>query len=146
MTTESHAEDRARRLWGAIAACQAAHHEALAAAYAAQGLTPPQAEMARALATGPLPLGELARALGVAAGNVTVVLTNLDKAGLASRDPDPGDRRAARATLTPEGLRRAAAIETAARSLDRALLHGLNPDEQEILMRLLMKLASTMVG
>jgi len=98
------------------------------------------------LADGPVGLGELARTLGVANGNVTHVLANLARAGLAAREPGAEDRRAAQAVLTPDGLARAREAQQGARALDLALLEALNPDEQEILARLLNKLAASLVG
>jgi DNA-binding MarR family transcriptional regulator len=146
MQNDPQAEDRARRLWGAIATCQAGHDRALAALWARHGLTPAQARMATLLADGPQGLGELARALGVANGNVTHVLKNLAKAGLAEREAGVADRRAARAVLTPEGRRKAAEARAAVPPLDASLLAALNADEQEILSRLLGKLATGLAG
>ncbi|MDB5102214.1 MAG: Transcriptional regulator, MarR family [Cyanobacteria bacterium RYN_339] len=146
MSHDPATDDRARRLWGAIAACQAGHERALAAMWARHGLTPAQARMATLLADGPRGLGELARTLGVANGNVTHVLANLAKAGLAERERGVDDRRVARAVLTPAGLARAREARAEAPPLDAALLGALNADEQEILTRLLAKLATGLVG
>jgi DNA-binding MarR family transcriptional regulator len=146
MSDDLQAEDRALRLWGAIATCQAGHEDALAAMWAAHGLTPAQARMATLLADGPRGLGELARALGVANGNVTHVLANLARAGLAEREPGAADRRAARAVLTPEGQERARQARAQGQALALTLAATLNADEQEILMRLLAKLASGLDG
>ena len=144
MPTDLEALERARRLWEAIAACQSGHERELASVLARHGLTPAQARMASLLAGGPRGLGELARALDVANGNVTHVLTNLTRVGLAAREPGTEDRRAARAALTPAGLERerAATVETA--RLDAALAEALNTDEQEFLTRLLNKLAAAL--
>jgi DNA-binding MarR family transcriptional regulator len=130
--------DDSSPLWQAIAACQAAHDKALTEALAPQ--TQAQARLLARLAAAPdQRLGELAHGLGMANGNLTVILGNLVKAGLVERVPGH-DRRAARATLTPAGRLRALEVQKAMAEAEGALAAGLNADEQEIATRLLRKL------
>jgi len=50
-----------------------------------------------------LRVGAVAEALGVSPNATTSILDHLDEAGLIARTRDPGDRRAARITLTAAG-------------------------------------------
>jgi len=50
---------------------------------------------------GPLYLGDLARRILTSSGNLTLVVDNLEKRGLAMRQPHGRDKRFVRATITP---------------------------------------------
>ena len=52
--------------------------------------------------TGGMTAGELAKAAGLTTGAVTAVVDRLEKAGIAQRVPDPGDRRRVRIGATPK--------------------------------------------
>lgn len=52
---------------------------------------------------GPLCQGELAEKLLRSGGNLTLVVDNLEKAGLVARERDPADRRFVVVKLTPKG-------------------------------------------
>lgn len=52
---------------------------------------------------GPLSQRELAQKILKSGGNVTMVIDNLEKAGLVKRERDEEDRRLYRVTLTPSG-------------------------------------------
>ncbi len=52
---------------------------------------------------GPLCQGELAEKLLRSGGNLTLVVDNLEKAGLVVRERDPADRRFVVVKLTPKG-------------------------------------------
>ena len=52
---------------------------------------------------GPLCQGELAEKLLRSGGNLTLVVDNLEKAGLVLRERDPADRRFVVVKLTPKG-------------------------------------------
>ena len=56
---------------------------------------------------GPMPAGELARAVGLTTGAVTAVLDRLERAGYARRTRDSEDRRRVLVEVTPK-VRRAA--------------------------------------
>ncbi len=49
-------------------------------------------------------VGELATGLGISYGWASRVVTELEQAGLVSREPDPGDRRIVRVSLTPRAV------------------------------------------
>ena len=59
---------------------------------------------------GPLTQRELGRKVLTSAGNMTDVIDKLERRGMVSRSRKPGDRRAVRVELTPEGQRRIEAI------------------------------------
>lgn len=89
---------------------------------------------------GPLVLSDLARKILKTGGNLTMVVDNLEKRGLAERCPDPDDRRFRRVSITPRGRRLIAAIFPAhARGITRALA-ALSPSEQATLASLCRKL------
>jgi DNA-binding MarR family transcriptional regulator len=52
---------------------------------------------------GPLTLGRLAEIERVTPPSITRVVAALEAAGLVSREADPGDRRVARVSITPDG-------------------------------------------
>jgi MarR family transcriptional regulator, 2-MHQ and catechol-resistance regulon repressor len=54
---------------------------------------------------GPLSHGDIGRKLLKSSGNVTVVIDNLARRGLVSRERDPADRRVSRVALTSDGRR-----------------------------------------
>ena len=66
-------------------------------------LTPVQARVLRELASGPLPMGDLAGRLGCDASNVTGLSDRLSAQGLVERQPSEADRRVKVLVLTPEG-------------------------------------------
>ena len=51
---------------------------------------------------GGMTAGELAKAAGLTTGAVTAVVDRLEKAGMATRVPDPADRRRVRIEVTPK--------------------------------------------
>lgn len=61
---------------------------------------------------GPLTLGELATAEGVAPATVTKVVNHLETLGFAERVPDPADKRVTRVHVTAEGARQLHATRT----------------------------------
>lgn len=93
--------------------------------------TLPRFDVMAALSRAPdgLKMSELSRMLMVSNGNVTGIVDRLAEDGLLLREPVPGDRRAARVRLTPEGradfARQAAAH---AEWLDELLAH-LSPQD-----------------
>jgi DNA-binding MarR family transcriptional regulator len=91
------------------------------AAFAAYDVTPSQVRAIRVLSAhgedGGVRSSELAQDLGIAPRSVTEVVDALEAKGLASRSPDPSDRRAALVSLTGRGrelweeVRRARGVE-----------------------------------
>lgn len=82
---------------------------------------------------GPLCQKELAHKLLVSGGNVTMVVDNLEKRGLVTRERSTVDRRLVTVSLTPAGRRRITAVFP--RHMARIVKHFaiLSSDEQETL-------------
>src|SRR5215475_14723731 len=76
-----------------------------------EGLTLSQFAVLEALYhVGPLCLGDLARRILTSSGNLTLVLDNLEKRGLAKRRQQGRDKRFVLATITPAGRKLMARI------------------------------------
>src|SRR5215472_16694509 len=76
-----------------------------------EGLTLSQFAVLEALYhVGPLCLGDLARRILTSSGNLTLVIDNLEKRGLAKRTQPGRDKRFVQATITPAGRRLIARI------------------------------------
>lgn len=89
---------------------------------------------------GPMLQRELAGKLLCSAGNMTIVLDNLEKRGLVRRERRPDDRRCTTARITPRGtrlVRRVFPRHVKALLREMAIL---TPAEQEELRRLCRKL------
>jgi DNA-binding MarR family transcriptional regulator len=68
------------------------------------GLTPTQlAALATVERTGPMRLGELAAAEGIAPSTLTRLVTALEESGFVRRFADPSDARASTLAITPRG-------------------------------------------
>src|SRR5215216_5891274 len=103
----------------------------------ALGMSFGRARAIRRLARQPLSMRELADALGIEAPNATVVVDDLETAGLARRRPHPTDRRAKLVEATRKGkamARRADAIL----ATPPASLSTLSGEDLEALQRILM--------
>lgn len=89
---------------------------------------------------GPLYLGDLARRILTSSGNLTLVIDNLEKRGLAKRTQQDRDKRYVQATITPTGRRLIAKIfpEHARRITE--VMGRLSSGEQEELGALCRKL------
>ena len=97
-------EEKALRLWIALARCYTTYSKAIAIKVQEYGLTTAQFGVLEALHhLGPLSLGELADKLLVTGGNVTYVMDRLEALGLVYRDRSAEDRRVVQAKLTREG-------------------------------------------
>jgi DNA-binding MarR family transcriptional regulator len=84
-----------------------------------------------------LAMGPLSRRMMVTAGNVTRLVDQLEAEGLVARVPDPGDRRAVRVRLTPEGRRKFSAMATVHEGWIVELFRGLSREQREQLYTLL---------
>jgi DNA-binding MarR family transcriptional regulator len=87
-----------------------------------------------------LPLGQLAERLACVKSNVTQLVDRLEADGFVDRAPDPSDRRARLAVITPKGKR---AYEDGMRiqqAAEQELFGGLTPDEAHQLAALLGKI------
>lgn len=108
---------------------------------AAAGLTMTQFGALEALYhLGPLSQAEIGRKILRSAGNMTLVLDNLEREGLIERCPEPGDRRARRVSLTPAGRARVAAILPAHRADIARAMAALSARELKALCDLLLRL------
>jgi MarR family 2-MHQ and catechol resistance regulon transcriptional repressor len=134
-------EERALRLWIALARCYATFARAVSARIMEYGLTTPQFGVLEALYhLGPLPLGELAEKLLVTGGNITYVMDRLEEQGLVIRERSAQDRRVVRARLTEVGESLVAEFFPRHATAIADLASELDPDEQEALRRLLKRL------
>lgn len=101
----------------------------------AQGLTPTQAEiLSRLAAGGSQRSGDLARQLGVSAPTLTDAVSALAAKGLAGRQADPQDRRAALVALTPRGAETAALLPEMPEAI-APVLEGLTARDRAGLLR-----------
>ena len=88
---------------------------------------------------GPLCQGELAEKLLKSGGNLTMVVNNLEKAGLVKRERDRSDRRFVQVRLTPSGETLIAELYPRIAQRVIAELSRLTPAEQAELDRLCKK-------
>lgn len=145
--TWSDDEERALRLWIALARSYATFSREVASRVAEYGLTTPQFGVLEALHhLGPLPLGELADKLLVTGGNVTYVMDRLEEQGLVIRQRAHQDRRVVHATLTPKGRALVEEVFPRHAAFVREAVSHLDPEEQDELRRLLKKLGKGMAG
>ena len=94
-------------------------------------LTPVQARLLCTLAAGPKGMAELARCFGVEKAALTGLVDRVERRGLATRSPVPGDRRALRVTPTDTGRRAAAAFHAEVNAELGHLLAPLAPRDRE---------------
>jgi DNA-binding MarR family transcriptional regulator len=100
----------------------------------AERLSPPQHLALLALADGPLGIGELAGATGVAVSTATRMAQGLERAGMVARRPIGDDRRRREVDLTPHGravLTEASAVQ--ARRIEE-LLTPLSPARRRAIL------------
>jgi DNA-binding MarR family transcriptional regulator len=83
------------------------------------------------------PQQELAEMLWLDANNLVLLLNELESAGLATRQRDPGDRRRHVVDITAAGRRALARAERAQEGLEDDVLAALTPAERAALRRLL---------
>jgi len=139
--TWSESQERALRLWIALARCYATYARAVSCKVAAYGLTTPQFGILEALYhLGPLSLGDLAGKLLVTGGNVTYVMDRLEEQGLVVRERSPVDRRIIQAKLTAKGCALIAEVFPGHGDFIEELSSVLSGDEQQELRSLLKKL------
>ena len=105
------------------------------------GLTATQFAVLEALYhVGPMCLGEVAQKILTSCGNLTLVVNNLEKRGLATRTQSGKDRRFVRVEITPEGQKLIAEIFPEHVQRIVAAMSKLNAEEQERLGELCRKL------
>lgn len=139
--TWSDDQERALRLWIALARCYSTYARAISFKVQEYGLTPPQFGVLEALYhLGPLSLGDLAGKLLVTGGNVTYVMDRLEEQGLVYRERSPADRRIIQAKLTEKGHALIAGVFPGHGDFVEDLSASLSTEEQEQLRALLKKL------
>ena len=89
---------------------------------------------------GPLRQNEIGAKTLRSPGNLTLVIDNLEKAGLVTRARDADDRRAIVVTLTPKGKKKIAGILPAHLAAIVEQMSVLTPEEQRLLGALCKKL------
>ena len=105
------------------------------------GLTPTQFSVVEALFhLGPLPQCQLAARVFKSSGNMTLVIDNLEKLGLVSRQPDPNDRRVSVVALTSLGKQTVSMIFPQHAAEVTKLFEVLTAEEQRTLGEILRKL------
>ena len=103
-----------------------------------------QVRLLRRLATiGPLSGTELARMERMDAASVSLALDALDREGLISRDPMPGDRRVKIASISQQGRLAVADGEGRMRQAEEELLGPLSAEERRNLRMALAKLIAS---
>jgi MarR family 2-MHQ and catechol resistance regulon transcriptional repressor len=134
-------QERALRVWIALARCYSTFSRSISGKVHEYGLTTPQFGILEALYhLGPLSLGDLAEKLLVTGGNVTYVMDRLEEQGLVYRERSPLDRRIIQAKLTEEGHAIMAEVFPGHGHFVEALCGSLDHDEQDTLRTLLKKL------
>lgn len=91
----------------------------------------------------PVAQADLGRSVGLDPKDLVGILNDLQAAGLAVREPDPGDRRKNAVSLTEEGQRLLQRCEKAARDANAELLAPLSEAERDQFMGLLIRISGT---
>ncbi len=86
---------------------------------------------------GPMTVGELATALGITPGSVTIACKRLEKDGRVTRDRQAQDERIVRVALTDEANEILEVWLARRREVFARFLEHLEPDEQIALMRMI---------
>lgn len=111
------------------------------------GISAPQYAVLAAIEEAPgISSAALARTAFVTAQTMQGIVANLERAGLLSRESDPGHGRVLRTSLTAEGhavLRRA---HGAVAAVEAAMLDGLSPREVAALSSLLARCAAALAS
>ena len=100
--------------------------------------------LARVSSCGPIRIGALALALGLDNSTITPQLQRLEREGLISRQPDPGDRRAALVEITRSGERVLARLQSSRQALLHEKLRDWPIADRETVAALVGRLASAL--
>lgn len=107
------------------------------------GLSLPQLAVLLCLRNAPgLRINELAQQMGVSTPTISVSLRKLEQDGWVRREADPADRRSSHLYLTLKANAFAKRAESFQRKQTASFLNGLEPEEQDQLVRLLDKAIS----
>lgn len=148
MSRHFHGTPRQERALSAyvklLRASETVHSEA-ARTLAGEGLSASQFAVLEALYhVGPLCLGELAEKILKTSGNLTMVVGNLEKNGLVTRQQSAEDRRFVSVALTEKGRRLMARVFPVHLERIVELMNRLSPAQQDELARLCRKLGKNL--
>jgi DNA-binding MarR family transcriptional regulator len=143
MRNISELDDTARRMMELLVAVGRRNslRDPLAQLTEALELTPPQLHGVLWLGLdGPLPMGELARRVGVTEKTITGIVDRLEREGYAQRERDAVDRRVVQVRLTARGKKTSERVHAQARESLGAFLSLLDAGERTALLRIFEKL------
>ncbi len=146
-TTQKYGKaiDRALSLWVKLARTHYTMYTLADRNITSFGLTTPQFGAIECLGhLGPMTIGNLCKKMLVSAGNMTVVIDNLEKERLVERIREPGDRRRIIVQLTTKGEKLFQKIFIQHAEYIKELAGVLTVEEQEELSRLLKKLGKSL--
>lgn len=131
----------------ALRAAYLALHRRSEARFAEHGVTADQFVLLATLSRGrSLTQRELARRMPSDPSTVRAMLVLLEKQGLVQRDAHPTDARARTVALTAAGTHKFRQLWKAGESIRAEMFGSIQPDEAEILVRLLTQVAETLNG
>jgi DNA-binding MarR family transcriptional regulator len=129
----------------AIRAAYLALHRRSEARFALHGVTADQFVLLATLARGhALTQRELARRMSSDPSTVRAMLVLLEERGFVERQAHPTDARARTVALTAAGTKKFRQLWKAGESIRTEMFEALRPDESEILVRLLTRIADTL--
>jgi DNA-binding MarR family transcriptional regulator len=132
---------------GALRAAYLALHRRSEARFARHGVTADQFVLLATLARGHvLTQRELARRMPSDPSTVRAMLVLLERSGLVQRDSHPTDARARTVALTAAGKRKFKQLWRAGQSIRAQMSDALEPGEDELLVRLLARVAESLRG
>ncbi len=122
---------------------QTAHRHAMERALSTFGLTPPQFSVLTMLAAYPGASGaDLARLSMLTPQTVSVIVANLERMETITRVPHAVHGRVLQIEVTSMGKGLLTRCKSSVEAIDRALLSGLTPNEEKIIRRWLVWVAS----
>jgi DNA-binding MarR family transcriptional regulator len=130
----------------ALRAAYLAVHRRSEARFARHGVTADQFVLLASLFRGghALTQRELARRMSSDPSTVRAMLVLLERRGLVTRPTHPTDARARTVSLTPRGVRVYQKLWAAGKPVRARLLGALRPDEAEVLVNLLSRVADAL--
>jgi len=102
---------------------------------AESGITPSQLSALSVVERGPVTIGALSAAEQVRPPTMTSVVAALIQQGLATREPDPVDRRVAWIMVTPEGRKLLRSVRRRGDAYLAARMRSLSPEDLDALNR-----------
>jgi DNA-binding MarR family transcriptional regulator len=139
-------EDRLANLTGYLVQLATARAEQLARAAFPHGRDMRDLAVLSVLAEGSLSQARLGDLVGVNRTVMITVVGRLEEAGLVLRERDPADRRRYALAITPDGRTLLAAMQTAARQADSALMAPLSAAQRQWLVDALLQLLPDLAG